>query len=470
MTTTVTRHGPDGQQDASGPEPAAEPRGGRSGFAWLVRLPSAAVHWLRRSAATTPGRLTLISAGLALLALLAGTVAGAQLGDRKATIDGLVDHREPLAAAAQEVYRSLSDADATAAGTLLNADSDGIALQDRYDVDIARAGAALAKAAGDSAGNPQAVAQVDVLSRQLPVYTGLVETARTNSRQGKPVGAAYLAEASQLMRTEILPAAQTLYEIDVEGLAEEQDDAASVPWLTGVLALGLLAALIVTQVYLKRRTNRVFNIGLVVATGAVGVAVLWSAAALTVQSVLVSSGQTSGSAQTDVMVRARIAALQARADETLTLLARGNGTAYEDEYQASIQQLSGANGQGGFLGEARDGAEGLPAAEHVDAAVRSAGAWREIHGQVRNLDNGGRYQDAVELAIQAEGDEGATAAFTRLDNDLARGIADSRQLFLDDTTNGSRALTLLAPGFAVLSLVAALGSILGIRERLREYR
>ncbi|GAA1201199.1 hypothetical protein [Prauserella alba] len=470
MTSTVTRHGPDERQQESGPEPAGEPRGGRSGFAWLVRLPNAAVRGLRRSAATTPGRLTLISVGLALLALLVGTVAGAQLGERKATIDGLVDHREPLTAAAQEVYRSLSDADATAAGTLLNADSEGIALRDRYDLDVARAGAALAKAASASAGNAEAVAQVDVLSRQLPVYTGLVETARTNSRQGNPVGAAYLAEASQLMRSEILPAAKTLYEIDVERLAEEQDDAASVPWLTGLLALALLAALIVTQVHLKRRTNRVFNVGLVVATVAVGLAVLWSAAAVTVQSLLVSSGQSSGSEQTDVMVRARIAALQARADETLTLLARGNGTAYEEEYQASIQRLSGGNGEAGFLGEARDGTEGLPAADHVDAAIRSAGAWREVHGQVRNLDNGGRYEDAVELAIQTEGDDGATAAFTRLDGDLAEGIADSRQLFLDDTTNGSRALTLLSPGFAVLSLVAMLGSILGIRERLREYR
>ncbi|MCP2253615.1 hypothetical protein LY13_002368 [Prauserella aidingensis] len=470
MTSTVTRHGPDERQSASGPEPAGEPRGGRSGFAWLVRLPSAAVHGLRRSAGTTPGRLTLIGVGLVLLALLAGTVAGIQLGERKSTIDGLADHREPLTAAAQEVYRSLSDADATAAGTLLDAASDGNALRDRYDVDIARAGAALAKAASASAGNPQAVSQVDVLSRQLPVYTGLVETARTNSRQGNPVGAAYLAEASQLMRSEILPAAKTLYEIEVERLSEEQDDAESVPWLTGLLALALLAALIVTQVYIKRRTNRVLNVGLLVATIAVGVAVLWAAVAVTFQSVLVGSGRSSGTEQTDVMVRARIAALQARADETLTLLARGNGTAYEEEYRSSIRRLSGPNGDGGLLGEARDGTEGLPAADHVEAAVRSAGAWREVHGQVRNFDNGGRYEDAVELAIQTEGDEGATAAFTRLDSDLARGIADSRQLFLDDTTNASRALTLLSPGFAVLSLVAMLGSILGIRERLREYR
>ncbi|KID29129.1 hypothetical protein HQ32_03419 [Prauserella sp. Am3] len=469
MTSTVTRHGPAGQADPE-PEPTGEPRAGRSGFAWLVKLPGAAVEGLRRSAATTPGRLTLISVGLAVLALLVGVVATAELGGRKSTIDGLVDHREPLAAAAQEVYRSLSDADATAASTLLNTGNEEGALQERYDVDIARAGAALAKAAGDSAGNPEAVTQVDVLSRQLPVYTGLVETARTNNRQGNPIGAAYLAEASELMRSEILPAAHSLYQIDADRLVEEQDDAASVPWATALLSLGLLGALIATQIYLKRRTNRVFNVGLVVATAAVGLAVLWTAVAVTVQSVLVSSGESDGSEQADVLVRARIVALQARADETLTLLARGSGTAHEEEYRKLISELSGSDGESGLLGKAKEGTEGLPSAEHVDAAIRSASAWSEVHTQVRNLDNGGRYEEAVDLAIETKEDRGATAAFTRLDDDLAKGITESRKVFLDDTTNASATLTLLAPGFGVLALVAMFGTILGIRERLREYR
>ena len=101
---------------------------------------------------------------------------------------------------------------------------------------------------------------------------------------------------------------------------------------------------------------------------------------------------------------------------------------------------------------------------------RSASAWSEVHTQVRNLDNGGRYEEAVDLAIETKEDRGATAAFTRLDDDLAKGITESRKVFLDDTTNASATLTLLAPGFGVLALVAMFGTILGIRERLREYR
>ncbi|OLT46379.1 hypothetical protein BJF85_17315 [Saccharomonospora sp. CUA-673] len=470
MTSTVTRHGPDGRQQEPEPEPTGEPRAGRSGLAWLVKLPSAGVSGLRRSAATTPGRLTLISAGLVALALLVGVVATAELGFRKSTTDDLVEHREPLTAAAQEVYRSLSDADATAAATLLNTGDEEAALQERYDTAIARAGAALAKASGDSAGIAEAADPVDVLSRQLPVYTGLVETARTNNRQGNPIGAAYLAEASELMRSEILPAAQSLYRVDAERLVDEQDTAGSIPWATALLSLGLLGALIATQVYLRRRTNRLFNVGLVVATAAVGLAVLWLAVAVTIQSILVSSGKSNGSEQADVLVRARIVALQARADETLTLLARGSGTAHEEEYRSLVSELSGSDGESGLLGQAREGTDGLPSAEHVDAAIRSASAWSDVHGQIRNLDNGGRYEEAVDLAIESDDENGATAAFTRLDGDLAKGITESRQVFVDDTTNASRALTLLAPGFGVLAVVAMFGALLGIRDRLREYR
>ncbi|MEU6646434.1 hypothetical protein ABZ863_28360 [Saccharomonospora sp. NPDC046836] len=469
MTSTVTPRGP-GVPAVPGSEPPDEPRGPRSGIAWLLELPANAVRSITRSAATTPGRFSLIAAGLIVLSLLTGVIGTVAVQDRANTIEGLIDHREPMTAAAQEVYRSLSDADATAASAFLATGAEPPELRERYEFDIAKAGAALAKAAADSGSVAEAAEQVNIINQQLPVYTGLVETARANNRQGFPAGAAYLREASALMRAKILPAAQELYEIDTERLVAEQDDATGVPWVTALLTLGLLAALIATQIYLKRKTNRVFNVGLVVATIAVAVAVLWSATALTVQSVLVSGGRGDGTEQADLLVRARIAALQARADETLTLVARGGGESYEEQFGELTGQLAGADGQGGLLAVAADRAQGHPSAAHIDSAVRNAAAWREAHAQLRELDGSGNYQDAVRLAIDESTEDTAAAAFSRLDRDLAAAIGAGRQIFVDDTTNASRAMTLLAPGFAVLAVIAALGTTLGIRERLREYR
>ncbi len=467
MTSTVTRQGPPGNPAAPAPPPAPE---GRSGLAGLLELPGNGVRAIIRSAATTPGRLSVIAIGLVLLSLIAGLVGTLAVQGKKDTINGLIDHREPLAAAAQQVYRSLSDADATAASSFLSIGTEPLPMRQRYDRDIAEAGAALAKAASDSSGVDDAANQINILGQQIPVYTGLVETARTYNRQGFPVGASYLREASELMRAKILPAAQDLYRIDTERLAEEQDDATGFPWLTTALVLALIAALVVTQVHLTRKTNRLLNVGLVVATVSVVVALLWGAVALVIQGSLVGSGEDDGSHQVDVLVRARIAALQARADETLTLVARGDGAAYEKDFVEVAAQLGGPDGQGGLLGEAKGLAAGGSAADKIDAAIREAAVWFKAHGEVRRQDDDGSYQDAVDTAIRDDKQNGAAGAFLRLDENLVAAINVGRQQFLDDTRAAERSLTLLAPGVAVLSLIAAAGVAMGIRERLREYR
>jgi hypothetical protein len=471
MTSTATAPGP----KAPGPAPPSPPdgpdrAGSRSGLLGLLDLPGQAFRAVVRSAATTPGRLTVIAVGLVLLALVAGLVATLSVQDRDDTITGVIDHREPLAAASQQVYRSLSDADATASSAFLSIGTEPPELRQRYERDIAEAGAALAKAASDSGDVADAAGPVDVLNQQLPVYTGLVETARANNRLGYPVGASYLREASELMRAKILPAAQDLYRVDTEKLIEEQHSATDFPWLATILVLALLAALVVAQVYLTRRTNRLLNVGLVVATVAVVLSLLWGAVALIVQGSLVGSGQEDGSHRVDVLVRARIAALQGRADETLTLVARGDGAAYERDFGANAVQLVGADGQGGLLGEARGLIQDGEGVAKVADAAKAAADWLKAHRQVRAQDDAGQYQEAVDFAVVVDKPGGSAPAFRRLDDSLQAAIDVGRQEFLDDTHNGDRALTLLAPGLAVLAVVAAAGATMGIRERLREYR
>ncbi|MET8846579.1 hypothetical protein [Amycolatopsis sp. NPDC004625] len=472
MTSTATAPGP--AAPAPGPPPSPpdgrdRAGGSRSGLLGLLDLPGQGVRAIVRSAATTPGRLTVIAVGLVLLSLIAGLVATLSVQSRDDTISGVIDHREPLAAAAQQVYRSLSDADATAASAFLSIGTEPPELRQRYERDIAEAGAALAKAASDASDIADAT-PVDVLNQSLPVYTGLVETARANNRLGYPVGASYLREASELMRAKILPAAQDLYRVDTARLVDEQDSATGFPWLATILLLVLLAALVVAQIHLTRRTNRLLNVGLVVATAAVVVSLLWGAVALVVQGSLVGSGQADGSHRVDVLVRARIAALQARADETLTLVARGDGAAYEKDFGANAVQLVGPDGQGGLLGEARGLIKDGEGVTRVADATKAANDWLKAHKVVRGQDDAGQYQEAVDFAVLEDKTDGSAPAFRRLDDSLQAAIDVGRQEFLDDTHRGDNALTFLAPGLAVLAIVAAAGVTMGIRERLREYR
>ncbi|MFL6144142.1 MAG: hypothetical protein ACJ72N_20040 [Labedaea sp.] len=447
------------------------PREAPSGVAArrVLGSPISAVRQVTRSAGTTPGRLTVIAVGLVLLTLLTGLVGAVALRQKQTAIDNLIEHREPLAAAAQQVYRSLSDADATAASAFLAGGIEPDALRQRYQRDIAQAGAALATASSDVGGVPEAQAQVQQLNQQLPVYAALVETARANNRQGFPAGAAYLREASGLMRSKILPAAQALYQIDFERLRAEQADARSFPWTTVALTVLLLAALIATQLYLTRKTNRLINVGLFAATAAVLLGLVWGTVALLVESSGVADGQRNGSDQVEVLVRARIATLKLRADETLTLVARGDAPQYEQEFAELSKQVSGAT-DANLLVQAKNLAPNQQVADEVQAAIDNTNAYLAAHQKIRESDGQGRYDDAVNATIKEDAPNSAAAAFAKLDDNLLKALNEGRQEFVNQTLGARNALTGLVPGIAVLALLAAAAITLGIAQRLREYR
>jgi hypothetical protein len=426
------------------------------------------VRQVTRSAGSTPGRLSVIAMALVALTLLTGLVGAIALQEKRTTIENLIEHREPLAAAAQQVYRSLSDADATAASAFLAGGVEPDSLRRRYEIDIAQAGAALSKASSDVGGVPLAESRVRELNQQLPVYTALIETARTNNRQGFPAGAAYLREASGLMRSKILPAAQDLYRIDFERLRAEQDEARAVPWITVTLAVLLLAALIGTQMYLTRRTNRLINVGLLVATAAVVLALAWGTVSLLVMSAGVADGQRNGSDQVETLVRARIVTLKLRADETLTLVARGDGPEHEEDFKKLRGEVSG-EGSSNLLVAAREAAAGDQLSGRIQAAIANTNAYLAAHDKIRELDDGGQYENAVTLATGVQPD-GAAKAFADLDGNLLEALRLGRQEFADQTLGAQHALTALVPGIAVLTLLAAGGIAVGIAQRLREYR
>ena len=424
---------------------------------------------LAARARSTPGRLTELMLGLALLGLLAGLAAVVGTVQRSSLVDGVGTRSGPLTVRAQELYRALSDADATAASAFLSNGVEPAALRDKYQTDVAQAGAALAAV---TAGNDGDRKNVDLISAQLPVYTGLVETARTYNRLGKPLGAAYLREASGLMQVQLLPAAKQLYQAETDRLRDDRSGGAGFPWLAVPLIVVLLVGLVLAQRYLTRRTRRVLNVGLAVASLLTVVLLAWTALVwIAVQGDLNAAHQT-GSRQVELLAQARIAALQARADESLTLVARGNGGDFDKKFDTAMADLAGKDGNSGLLAQARDQAQraGDPSVRSaLDAARSDAKAWQDAHKKLRGLDNGGDYPGAVKLAI-GDTPDSAAAAFSRLDADLARGIATASTAF--DRKAGSAAddFTGATAGLIVLTLLLLGGVVVGFQQRIAEYR
>jgi CHASE3 domain sensor protein len=426
---------------------------------------------LRRTAGTTPGRLGMAMVGLVVLSVLTGVIALLSIQSRADTLSDLTSHREPVSAAAQQIYRSLSDADATAASAFLTSAVEPPALRARYQADIAQAGTALAVAATDISGIPEATKPLSELATGIPVYTGLVERAATNNAQGYPVGSAYLREADHLMQSGLLPAAQALYAIDTQRLIAAQDDATSFPWFAALLGIALLVALIFTQRYLRRRTNRVINVGLLIATVAVVVAMLWSATGMILQTVHVDHGRSAGSDPAELLAQARTKALQARTDEMLTLVARG-GQNYDKPYHSLTSDIGGSDGGGGLLGQVHAGSSDDTMTSQIGAAITAAKSWFALHDQATTANSSGDFKTAVAITLGsgAKGTPDEAAAFDKVDSALNQAIGQARIDFADQTGIASSWLTALPIGVLVLLVLAAFGAAVGIWQRLREYR
>ena len=409
-------------------------------------------------ARSTPGRLSLLALLLIVVGLLVGAVTATSVQRRSDALEALADRSEPLAFAAQEVYRAMADADATASSAFLSGGVESATLRGRYEADVAKAAAALSAATGEITRSPELTEALSTLSGQLPVYTGLVETARAHNRQGNPVGAAYLREASALMQTRMLPAARELYGVETGKVVRDLEDAGSPPWLEFLLGVLALVALVFAQRYLTRRTNRVLNPGLVVATALTAISLLW----VLVASLLVvynASASKTEAAVVDLLARARIATLTARGDETLTLVARGSGTTYEAEYVEADEVLED------LLGRVR---ELDPTPPVVEAAEHHA-RWRDAHREVRRADEAGDYTAAVASALGQDARGGATA-FDALDSDLVDAIGAARAELTDAIGRARAALRGVVPAVVVLALLAAVASTFGLWQRLKEYR
>jgi len=411
-------------------------------------------------------RLLLVS--LVALSLIWGAVAAWTANQRTSAAGAVVGTGEPLSLDGQRIYRSLSDADATAATAFLSGGLEPLAARHRYLADIAEAASSLESATA-GAGQSAAAADLARISAGLPVYTGEVETARADNRLGLPLGAAYLREASSLMRGTLLPAARDLSAQANARLAAESGQATGLPSIAIALVVAIIVgyALYRAQRWLSGRTHRVVNFGLAVASVAGAVSVLWLIIAFTVARVELGQAHDHGSAPVQALAQAEIAALQAHADESLTLIDNSGDDSFQADFTSVRTKLG--PGPGTLLTVASSAAGGSPGSGYAAAAAPDATAWYAAHQRVRSQDDSGAHSQAVQSAIgSAPGD--SAAAFGRLDSALSSGIAADQVVFHDRAVTGRDAATGLEAGLIVLSLIMAAGCARGLTQRLAEYR
>ncbi|MFF5077867.1 hypothetical protein ACFY36_12500 [Actinoplanes sp. NPDC000266] len=413
---------------------------------------------------TSPGRLKLLLATLLTLGLLAGLVAAVAGQSARAGTHDLGGRAQPLLVEAETIYSALADADTTAAQAFLAGGLEPAALTVRYDDDLQRATTALTSAARRTPAEGTAADAVRTLSAGVAEYAALVATARANNRQGLPVGASYLSEASKLNRETLQPQARALFRTAQSEVNDGYGAAAALGWMTLLLLLlaGLLIALLLVQRYLSRHTHRTFNVPLVAATALTVVLGVGALALVVNQQSHLDLAEDEGSGPVASIAESRILALQARGDEALTLAARGSGAAYESDFDAITERLTARGGP--LVNEyARLDPE---LGTVMDRAADSFRTYVKAHDQVRAKDDNGDYDGAVDLAIGAK----TTQTFEGLRSDLDFALEDRKAFFTKEIGEASGGLGLLTFAGPLLALLIAGLAYVGLRARLEEYR
>ena len=409
---------------------------------------------------TTPGRILSIGVVLSALVIASAFATSTTINDRQAALTTVLNHTEPLAFAAGQLYTTLSVADAAAA-TAFIAGAEPRGVRQRYEQAITDASVAVTRASSGLTDEPM-VQLLGRVNAELSVYTGLVETARTNNRAGNPVGSSYLSEASALMQTRILPDAQRLYEETSDRVNAETTASTRIP---GPVILVVLATLLFgafANRWLARRTRRRINIGFVAGGMAVLIMLVWVGTALIISTADSRSAKDTAAESLKTVTNLAITAQQARADETLSLIRRGDEDVRKQSYYQRIdvmqQQLSD------YL--ARDDVIDKADLANAEQLLKR---WRAADDRINAYIAVGNYQAATQVAL-GTGEDDSTPAFNKLDDALSKGIEESRTQLRNDIVNAHRVLSGATVGAAVLSVVAALAVALGLWPRLSEYR
>jgi len=408
---------------------------------------------LRRSLSGTPGRLRILALLTVAVSLIFGIGAYSAFGSADAALLRAGDNAAQLVRI-QAIHTNLIRADADATNAFLVGGLEPASQRTSYTASIEQASRLIADAARAQPADGPALG---ALNTSVLTYAGLIEQARATNRQALPVGAQYLKVASSGLRSDALPILDALVKANDARVRAELDAAKGAS--TALIASGVLALLVLIggMVWLARRTHRYLNIPLAAATVAILVTLVVGVVLLASVGSRVSTVRDGSYAATLATARARIAAFDAKSNESLTLIARGSGSAFEKAWQGSSKDVTD---------------QSAAAARLSSDAESLGGLWTTyagIHRQIRAADDGGKWESAVKQAIGTD-PASANATFNAFDA-RSGAVLTSNSAAVADSLDAPRIWLAIIGWLGLLvGVAAAISAWWGVSLRLEEYR
>lgn len=398
----------------------------------------------------TPGRMRIAAAVASALCLTFALAGFLGLRGIDESVDRAAANTEQVVRV-RAIYADLLAADAAVTNGFLNGGQESAENRTTYDDAMARVATSIAAAAAAQQADGKALA---ALNAEVQSYVSNVDRARTYNREIKPVGAQYLRIAGTDLRAKALPIAAAIAEANEQRADQELSVGALGGLVIGIGAL-TLGAMIAIATWLARRTHRYVNVPLTAAIVLVGAALALAVSHIVTVGTTMSKVDSGDYAAAVSLARARAAAYDAKANESLTLIARGSGAAYEAAYEGSAQA-------------ATDRLADMVRADSTQTRLPSLlTAYTATHAAIRDADNGGDWNAAVELATSTT-DGSANATFSAFDT-AAKDVLNTQ------VTNIVRAFDQIGGRYLpwASGLAAALAALLAGRamsQRIEEYR
>jgi hypothetical protein len=408
---------------------------------------------VRRAMSGTPGGLRVVALLTVAVCLMFAVGAFSTFGSADDALRRAGENAAQLVRI-QAIHTNLVRADADATNAFLVGGLEPADQRANYTSSLEQASRLIAEAARAQPADGPALA---ALNSSVLTYASLIEQARAANRQALPVGAQYLRVASSGLRSDALPILDALVKANDARVGAEFDGAARAS--AALISSGVLALLVLIggMAWLSMRTHRYVNPPLAAATAAVLVTLVVGWIALAAVGTRVDQVREGSYAATRATAAARIAAFDAKSNESLTLIARGSGSAFQKAWLSSSKTVTD---------------QSTVSAGLSDDAATMGGLWKgyvDTHTQIRKSDDGGQWEDAVRQAT-GTGATSANATFDAFDTRSGAALTSSSQEASDSLDAPRSWLTLAAWLGLLVGVAAAVSAWWGVSLRLEEYR
>lgn len=390
---------------------------------------------------------------------------------------------------AQRVKSALAEMDANAANQLLGDPGQTVDTLQTYETRRQEASKALIAAAQHITDN---IERDPILRIQLGlgIYESRIQRAHDLRQDRNGAWVAAYSAAADLIDREILPAADVLDKANLNALNrtyefQRRQSIASRGFIVAAVAV-TLAVLALVQLFLTGRTHRLINLPLLLATGlTVGITYYGLYNLAQVQNSL-NVAREGAFVSIHALWRARAVAYAANADESRYLLDRQNAAKHEQEFftkrdmlvqlpsGATFQTLAQAAGShvSDFTGYLVDELNNITFPGEREAAIETLaalGEYLKIDGQIRVLERSGHHQEAVALCAGTKPGN-SNWAFEQFDNALDKTLAVNQTAFDRAVKNGFATLAYFEVEVSVCAVLIGVLTLLGLMQRIREYR